>query len=53
MNKKVFVTGSSGLIGSQLVSRLLEEKYKVICYDLKSPKKKFIIRILNFLMGPF
>lgn len=51
MNKKVFVTGSSGLIGSQLVSRLLEEKYKVICYDVKSPKKKIYNNNIKFFNG--
>ena len=51
MNKKVFVTGSSGLIGSQLVLRLLEEKFKVICYDLKSPKKKIYNKNIKFLNG--
>ena len=36
-NKKVLVTGGSGMIGRQLVSLLLEEGAKVTVADLNEP----------------
>ena len=38
-NKKVLVTGGSGMIGRQLVSLLLEEGAKVTVADLNEPIK--------------
>ena len=39
-NKKIFVTGGAGFIGSHLADRLLKEKYKVAVIDNLSTGKK-------------
>jgi GDP-L-fucose synthase len=37
--KKILVTGSSGLVGTHLIEKLLEKGYNVIGVDFKSPVK--------------
>ena len=44
--KKILVTGSSGLVGTHLIEKLLEKGYNVIGVDFKSPAK--IIDNQNF-----
>ena len=36
MNEKVLIAGSSGFIGSSLIKKLLESKYKIFCLDRKT-----------------
>ena len=40
-NKKVFVIGGSGLLGSEIVKLLLENSATVINLDINNKKKKF------------
>jgi UDP-glucose 4-epimerase len=43
VNKKIFITGGAGFIGSHLVDRLMDEGYQVTVYDnLSSGKEGFI-----------
>lgn len=51
MKDSIFITGASGLIGSQLVNELLKKKYRVIGYDLFQPKKKIVDKNFKFLTG--
>jgi len=45
--KKIGITGGSGFIGHQIISLLLEKKYKVKSCDLVKPKK-FLLKKKNF-----
>ena len=45
--KKIGITGGSGFIGHQIISLLLEKKYKVKSCDLAKPKN-FLLKNKNF-----
>jgi UDP-glucose 4-epimerase len=51
MKDLIFITGASGLIGSELVNELLKKKYRVIGYDLCSAKNNIVDKNFKFLTG--
>ena len=40
-NNKILVTGCSGLVGSYLIRKLINERFNIVGVDLKEPKRKF------------
>ncbi len=49
--KKILVTGGSGFIGSNIILRLLELGFFVICLDIKRPKNIKLQKRFKFLKG--
>ena len=43
--KTVFIVGSDGLIGGEIVKSCLDAGAKIVCFDIK--KTRFIIKIIK------